>query len=52
MFDYVVDNWVAVAYGNQRFPDFTEDKTVKVLYFLPCKQEVLQKEIIKLPNLS
>ena len=52
MFDYVVDNWVAVAYGNQRFPDFTEDETVKVLYFLPCKQEVLQKEIIKLPNLS
>ena len=52
MFDYVVDDCVAVAYGNQRFPGFIEDETVKVLYFPPCKQEVLQKEIIKLPNLS
>ena len=52
MFDYPVGNWVVVTFGNQRFSGFTEDETVKVLYFLPCKQEVLQKEIIKLPNLS
>ena len=45
MFDYVVGNWVAVTFGNQRFSGFTEDETVKILYFLPCKQEVLQKQV-------
>ena len=47
MFDYVVGNWVVVTHGNQRFSGFTEDETVKILYFLPCKQ-VLQKKLIKL----
>ena len=45
MFDYVVGNWVAVAYGNQRFSGFIEEVTVKILYFLLCKQKVLQKKI-------
>ena len=45
MFDYVVGNWVAVTFGNQRFSGFIEDETVKILYFLPCKQEVLQKQV-------
>ena len=45
MFDYVVGNWVAVTYGNQRFSGFTEEVTVKILYFLLCKQEVLHKKI-------
>ena len=45
MFDYVVGNWVAVAFGNQRFSGFIEDETVKILYFMPCKQEVLQKQV-------
>ena len=45
MFDYAVGNWVVVAYGNQRFPGFVGDETVKILYFLPCKPEVLQKKI-------
>ena len=51
MFDYAVDTWVVVTYGNQRFSGFIEDETVKILYFLPCKQEVLQKKLIKLPFL-
>ena len=41
MFDYAVGNWVVVTYGNQRFPGFIKDETVKILYFWPCKQEVL-----------
>ena len=45
MFDYVVGNWVAVTFGNQRFSGFIEDETVKILYFMPCKQEVLQKQV-------
>ena len=45
MFDYAVGTWVVVTYGNQRFSGFIEDETVKILYFLPCKQEVLQKKI-------
>ena len=45
MFDYVVGNWVAVTYGNQRFSGFIEDETVKILYFLSCKQQVLQKQV-------
>ena len=45
MFDYAVANWVVVTYGNQRFSGFIEDETVKILYFLPCKQEVLQKQV-------
>ena len=52
MFDYAVGNWVVVTYGNQGFSGFIEDETVNILYFLPCKQEVLQKKLIKLPNLS
>ena len=52
MIDYVVGNWVAVTYEDQRFSGFTEDETVKTLCFLPCKQEVLQKKLIKSPNLS
>ena len=51
MFDYAVGNWVVVTHGNQRFSGFTEDETVKILHFLPCKQEVLQKKLIKLPFL-
>ena len=50
MFDYAVSNWVVVTHGNQRFSGFI-DETVKILYFLPCKQEVLQKKLIKLPFL-
>ena len=46
-----VGNWVVVTYGNQRFAGFIEDETVKILYFMPWKQEVLQKTIIKLPCL-
>ena len=46
MFDYAVGNWVVVTYGNQRFSGFIEDETVKILYFLPCKQEVLQKRSV------
>ena len=45
MFDYVVGNWVAVTFGNQRFSGFIEDETVKILYFLSCKQQVLQKQV-------
>ena len=45
MFDYVVGNWVAVTFGNQRVSGFIEDETVKILYFMPCKQEVLQKQV-------
>ena len=44
MFDFVVGNWVAVTYGNQRFSGFIDDETVKIFYFLPCKQEILQKQ--------
>ena len=44
MFEYAVCNWVVVTYGNQRFSGFVEDETVKILYFLPCKEEVLQKK--------
>ena len=51
MFDDAVGNWVLVTYGNQRFSGFIEDETVKILYFLPCKQDVLQKKLIKLPFL-
>ena len=51
MFDYAVGNWVVVTHGNQRFSGFIEDETVKILYFLPCKQDVLQKKLIKLPFL-
>ena len=51
MFDYAVGNWVVVTHGNQRFSGFIEDETVKILYFLLCKQEVLQKKLIKLPFL-
>ena len=50
MFDYAVGNWVVVTHGNQRFSGFIEDETVKILYFLSCKQ-VLQKKLIKLPFL-
>ena len=50
MFDYAVSNWVVVTHGNQRFSGFI-DETVKILYFLPCKQEVLQNKLIKLPFL-
>ena len=46
MFDYAVANWVVVTYGNQRFSGFIEDETVKILYFLHCKQEVLQKRSV------
>ena len=46
MFDYAVGNWVVVTHGNQRFSGFIEDETVKILYFLPCKQEVLQKRSV------
>ena len=51
MFDYAVGNWVVVTHGNQRFSGFIEDKTVEILHSLPCKQEVLQKKLIKLPFL-
>ena len=44
MFDFVVGNWVVVTYGNQRFSGFIDDETVKIFYFLPCKQEILQKQ--------
>ena len=37
MFDYVVGDWVAVAYGNQWFPVVIEDIRVKIFYFLLCK---------------
>ena len=51
MFDYVVGNWVVVTYGNQRLSGFIKDETVKILYFLPCKQDAWQKKLIKLPFL-
>ena len=44
MFDYAVRNWVVVTHGNQRFSGFTEDETVKILYFLPCKQDVFKQQ--------
>ena len=44
MFDYVVGNWVVVAYKNHRFSGFIEYETVKILCFLLCKQ-VLQKKL-------
>ena len=44
MFDFVVGNWVAVTYGNQRFSGFIDDETAKIFYFLPSKQEILQKQ--------
>ena len=37
MFDYVVGDWVAVAYGNQWFPGVIEEVRAKILYFLLCK---------------
>ena len=37
MLDYVVGDWVAVAYGNQLFPGVIEEVRVKMLYFLLCK---------------
>ena len=45
MFDYGVGNWVVVTHGNQRFSGFTEDETVKLLYFLPCQQGRFTKKI-------
>ena len=37
MFDYVVGDWVAVAYGNQWCPSVIEEVRVKILYFLLYK---------------